>query len=159
MIKSACLPRSVTKSLKVPSLARSVQKPLKVPIVACSVPKNLKVPSFALSLPKPLKFPSLVRSVPKPLLIVPRCRPPPPAEKERSDWLWSESEWMIHFWSFIFPETNICYISCIYLFCYMKEKVHNNYLMGFIFSTSWRVALTKIKFFMGIWIFQKRFQK
>ena len=43
--------------------------------------------------------------------------------------------------------------------CYMGEKVHNNYLMGLIFSTSWRVAPTKIKFLMGIWIFQKRFQK
>ena len=69
-----------------PSLARSVPKPLKVPSLARSVPKPLKVPSLARSVPKPLKVPSLARSVPKPLLIVPRCRPPPPAAKERSDW-------------------------------------------------------------------------
>ena len=55
MIKSACLPRSVTKSLKVPSLARSVSKPLKVPSLARSMPKTLKVPSIARSVPKPLK--------------------------------------------------------------------------------------------------------
>ncbi len=71
-------------------------------------------------------------------------------------WKWSE---VIPFRSFFFPETNICYISCTYLYCYMGEKVHNNYLMGLVFSTSWRVAPTKIKFLMGIWIFQKRFQK
>ena len=34
-----------------------------------------------------------------------------------------------------------------------EENVHNNYLMGLIFSTSWRVAPTKKKFLMGIWIF------
>ena len=34
-----------------------------------------------------------------------------------------------------------------------EENVHNNYLMGLIFGTSWRVALTKKKFLMGIWIF------
>ena len=45
------------------------------------------------------------------------------------------------------------------LYFYMGEKVHYNYLMGLIFSTSWSVAPTKIKFLMGIWIFQKRFQK
>ena len=39
-----------------------------------------------------------------------------------------------------------------------EENVHNNCLMGLIFSTSWRVAPTKIKFFMGIWIFQKGFK-
>ena len=30
----------------------------------------------------------------------------------------------------------------------MGGKVHNNYLMGLIFSTSWRVALKKFKFHM-----------
>ena len=34
-----------------------------------------------------------------------------------------------------------------------EENVHNNYLMGLIFSTSWRVDPTKKKFPMGIWIF------
>ena len=63
----------------------------------------------------------------------------------------SESEVkVIPFWSFIFPETYICYISCIYLYFYMGEKVQNNYFMGLILSTSWRVAPTKIKFLMGI---------
>ena len=33
-----------------------------------------------------------------------------------------------------------------------EESVHNNYLMGLKFGTSWRVALTKKKFLMGIWI-------
>ena len=40
-----------------------------------------------------------------------------------------------------------------------EEIVHNNFLMGLIFSKCWRVALKKFKFLMGIWIFQKRFQK
>ena len=37
----------------------------------------------------------------------------------------------------------------------MGEKVHNKYLMGLIFSTSWRVAPTKIIFPMGkgVWFF------
>ena len=34
-----------------------------------------------------------------------------------------------------------------------EENVHNNYLMGLIFSTSWRVGPTKKKIPMGIWIF------
>ena len=34
-----------------------------------------------------------------------------------------------------------------------EESVYNNYLMGLIFRTSWRVALAKKKFPMGIWIF------
>ena len=34
-----------------------------------------------------------------------------------------------------------------------EENVHNNYLMGLIFSTSWRVGPTKKKFHMLIWIF------
>ena len=34
-----------------------------------------------------------------------------------------------------------------------EENVHNNCLMGLIFSTSWRVAPKKKKFLMGIWIF------
>ena len=34
-----------------------------------------------------------------------------------------------------------------------EDNVHNNCLMGLIFLTSWRVALKKIKFLMGIWIF------
>ena len=34
-----------------------------------------------------------------------------------------------------------------------EENVHNNYLMGLIFSTSWRVGPKKKKFHMGIWIF------
>ena len=50
---------------------------------------------------------------------------------------------VIPFWSFIFPETYICYISCIYFYCYRGEKVHNNYLMGLIFSTSWSVPPRK----------------
>ena len=69
-----------------PNFARSVPKPLKVPSLARSVPKPLKVPSLASSVHKPLKVPSPARSVPKPLK-VPRCRPPPPAAKEQSDWL------------------------------------------------------------------------
>ena len=36
-----------------------------------------------------------------------------------------------------------------------EENVHNNYLMGLIFSTSWRVELTKKKVPIGIWIFGK----
>ena len=31
--------------------------------------------------------------------------------------------------------------------------MHNNYLMGLMFGTSWMVALTKKKFHLGIWIF------
>ena len=66
-------------------------------------------------------------------------------------WLWkwkvkseSESEVkVIPFWSFIFPETYIYYIACIYLYCYRGVKVHNNYLMGLIFSTSWSVPPRK----------------
>ena len=72
--------------LKVPSLARSVPKPLKMPSLGRSVPKSLKVPSLARSVPKPLKVSSLARFVPKSFLNVPRCRPPPTAVKERSDW-------------------------------------------------------------------------
>ena len=34
-----------------------------------------------------------------------------------------------------------------------EENVHNNYLMGLIFSTSWRAGPKKKKFLMGIWIF------
>ena len=63
------------------------------------------------------------------------------------------------FWSFIFPETYIYYISCIYIYCYMEENVHKNYLVGLIFWRSWGVAPKKIKFFMGIWIFQKTLEK
>ena len=37
-----------------------------------------------------------------------------------------------------------------------EENVHNNYLMGLIFSTSWKNLLRKIKFLMGIWIFYIR---
>ena len=48
--------------------------------------KAVKGPSLARSMLKPLKGPILARSVPKPLK-VPRCRPPPPAAKEQSDWL------------------------------------------------------------------------
>ena len=33
-----------------------------------------------------------------------------------------------------------------------EENVHN-YLMGLIFSTSWRVGPKKKKFLKGIWIF------
>ena len=40
-----------------------------------------------------------------------------------------------------------------------EENVHNNCLMGLIFWTSWSVAPKKIKISMGIWIFQKKFQK
>ena len=58
-----------------------------------------------------------------------------------------------------FHKTYICYISYIYLYCYMEQTVHNNYLIGLIFWKCWRVALKKFKFLMGIWIFQKRFQK
>ena len=36
-----------------------------------------------------------------------------------------------------------------------EENVHNNYLMGLIFSTSWRVDPKKKKNLMGIWIFLK----
>ena len=49
------------------------------------MPKFLKVPSFARSVLNHLKVHSLASSVPMPLLIEPRCRPPPPAVKERSD--------------------------------------------------------------------------
>ena len=34
-----------------------------------------------------------------------------------------------------------------------EENMHNNYLMGLIFSTSWRVDPKKKKFLTGIWIF------
>ena len=34
-----------------------------------------------------------------------------------------------------------------------EENVHNNYLMGLIFSTSWRVDPKKKKLLTGIWIF------
>ena len=122
------------KPLKVPSLARSVPKPLKVPSLASSVPKLLKVPSFA-------------SSVPKPLLIVPRCRLPPPAVKERSDWLRIVMrellrellcellrellrELLIRFWYFIFPETYICYRRYFNLNFYIGKKVQKNFLMG-----------------------------
>ena len=40
----------------------------------------------------------------------------------------------------------------------MGEKVHNNYLVGLIFSTSWRVAPTKIKFLMGYGVLKKGFK-
>ena len=42
---------------------------------------------------------------------------------------------------------------------YIWKNVHNNYLMGLIVSTSLRVAPTKIRFLIGIWIFKKSFQK
>ena len=48
----------------------------------------------------------------------------------------------------------------MYLFCYVGKNLHNNYLMGLIFSTSWRVAPKKIKILMGIWNNKKKtFQK
>ena len=34
-----------------------------------------------------------------------------------------------------------------------EENAHNNYLMGVIFLTSWRVDPKKKKFPTGIWIF------
>ena len=37
-----------------------------------------------------------------------------------------------------------------------EENVHNNYLMGLIFSTSWKNLLRKIKFLIGIWILRKK---
>ena len=65
---------------------------------------------------------------------------------------------VIPFWSFIFPETYIYYISCIYLYCYRGEKVHNNYLMGLIFGTSRRVALAKKNSLWGYVFFKKGFK-
>ena len=41
----------------------------------------------------------------------------------------------------------------------MTKNLQDNFPMGLIFRTSWRVAPTKKKSLMGIWIFQKRFQK
>ena len=41
----------------------------------------------------------------------------------------------------------------------MGEKVHNNYFMGLIFPTSWRVAPTKIKFLYGDMDFSKKVSK
>ena len=78
------------------------------------------MPSLARSVPKPLKLPSLARYVPKPLLIVARCRRPPPAVKERSDWLWNDDDEMMmkwwndksKFWVFDPDETFICYRRC-----------------------------------------------
>ena len=40
-----------------------------------------------------------------------------------------------------------------------EENVHNNYLMGLIFSTSWRVDPKKKKFLTGIWILEFCTQK
>ena len=75
--------------------------------------------------------------MPKPLLIVLRCQSPPPAVRERSDWLWvkvkvkSENwkvKWKVKsevnddpFLVLYFPETNIYYRSCIYLKCYKRK--------------------------------------
>merc|ERR1712212_1436120 len=67
-------------------------------------------------------------------------------------------EKVIPFWSFIFPETYICYISCIYLYCYRGEKVHNNYLMGLIFSTSWSAPPRKKNSLWGYGFFKKGFK-
>ena len=54
---------------------------------------------------------------------------------------------------FDFPETYIYYTLCIYLLQKLKKNVQANFVMGLIFRTSWRVAPTKKKFLMGIWIF------
>ena len=54
---------------------------------------------------------------------------------------------------FDFPETYIYYTLCIYLLQKLKKNVQANFLMGLIFRTSWRVAPTKKKSLMGIWIF------
>ena len=40
----------------------------------------------------------------------------------------------------------------------MREKVHNNYLMGLIFWKYWRVALKKLKFY-GDMDFSKKVSK
>ena len=40
----------------------------------------------------------------------------------------------------------------------MGENVHNNYLMGLIFLTSWRVVPNKIKFIWGYEFFKKLFK-
>ena len=37
---------------------------------------------------------------------------------------------LIRFWSFIFPETYICYRGCLNLNCYIGKKVQKNFLMG-----------------------------
>ena len=138
------------KPLKVPSLARSVQKPLKVPSLARSVPKPLKVPS---SVPEPLKVPSLARSLPKPLSIFGRSRSAPavvtttavdplPAGCEVKWKVKSEVKWkwkwkVMLFWSFIFPETYICYRGYFNLNFYIGKKVQKNFLMGLKIWWSW----------------------
>ena len=40
-----------------------------------------------------------------------------------------------------------------------EENVHNNYLMGLIFSTSWKNLLRKIKFLKGSGFCEKKIQK
>ena len=66
-------------------------------------------------------------------------------------WKW---KWKVMTKTFFdFPETYIYYTSCIYLLQKLKKNVQANFLMGLIFRTSWRVAPTKKKFLMGIWIF------
>ena len=61
---------------------------------------------------------------------------------------------MIGFWSFDFPETYTYILLIMYIPNTLhEENVHNDYVMGLIFSTSWRVAPKKKKFLTGIWIF------
>ena len=66
--------------------------------------------SLARSMPKPLKVPALARSVQKPLIV--------------------NDEMMIRFWSFIFPETYICYRGYFHLNFYIGKKVQKIFLMG-----------------------------
>ena len=105
--------------------------------------------------------PSLARAVLKPFYRTSAADLLPPACKARSagceKWV-SEVMKVNPFLVFIFPETYIYYISCIYLYCYMGEKVHNNYLMGLIFSTSWMVAPKKNKILWGYDFFKKLFK-
>ena len=63
-----------------------------------------------------------------------------------------------HFGSLFFLKL-IYMIDNVYNFISIwRKNVQNNYLMGLIFSTSWRVATMKIEFYMGIWFFKKHFE-
>ena len=106
------LARSVPKPLKVPSLARSVPKPLLIELRGAGGHQFLWMTSLSQSSGEagghqPSSLPSL--STPYQLVV--------------SEVKWSEVKWwmMIHFWSFIFPETNIYYRSCIYLKRYKRK--------------------------------------
>ena len=51
-------------------------------------------------------------------------------DEQRDELRDEQRDELIRFWSFIFPETYICYRGCLNLNCYIGKKVQKNFLMG-----------------------------